>query len=64
MRVLLAPDCFTGTLTATQAAEAMRAGWAEQAPHDTLVTCPLSDGGPGFVDTLAGTLGVDPALLP
>ena len=57
MRVLLAPDCFTGTLTATQAAEAMRAGWAEQAPHDTLVTCPLSDGGPGFVDTLAGTLG-------
>ena len=57
MRVLLAPDCFTGTLTATQAAEAMRAGWAEQAPHDRLVTCPLSDGGPGFVDTLAGTLG-------
>ena len=57
MHVLLAPDCFTGTLTATQAAEAMRAGWAEQAPHDRLVTCPLSDGGPGFVDTLAGTLG-------
>ncbi len=57
MRVLIAPDCFTGTLTAAQAAEAIAAGWAEQAPHDELATCPLSDGGPGFVDTLAGTLG-------
>ena len=38
MRVLLAPDCFTGTLTATQAAEAMRgrlgrAGAARPARH-------------------------------
>ncbi len=56
MRVLLAPDCFTGTLTAAQAAQAMATGWAEQAPHDEITTCPLSDGGPGFVDTLASTL--------
>lgn len=57
MRVLLAPDSFTGTLTATQAGAAMRAGWAAQAPGDELTVCPLSDGGPGFVDTLASTLG-------
>ncbi len=57
MRVLLAPDSFTGTLTASQAAAAMRDGWAEQAPGDELSVCPLSDGGPGFVDTLASTLG-------
>ncbi len=52
MRVLIAPDCFTGTLTATQAAAALAAGWAQQAPADRLDLCPLSDGGPGFVDTL------------
>lgn len=53
MHVLIAPDGFTGTLTATQAAEAMAAGWRRSAPDDLLTLCPLSDGGPGFVDVLA-----------
>ena len=53
VRVLIAPDCFTGTLTAPQAAAAIAAGWARQAPGDELVLCPLADGGPGFVDVLA-----------
>lgn len=57
MHVIIAPDCFTGTLTAPQAAEAMAAGWAAAAPHDRLSVVPLSDGGPGFVDVLAATLG-------
>lgn len=57
MRVLLAPDCFTGTLTAAQAAEALAAGWADHAPDDELDLCPLSDGGPGFVDVLHRSLG-------
>lgn len=57
MRVLLAPDCFTGTLTAPQAAEAMAAGWRRSAPGDDLTLLPLSDGGPGFLDVLAGALG-------
>lgn len=57
MRVLVAPDCFTGTLSAPQAAQAIAAGWARAAPHDELVQVPLSDGGPGFVDVLAASLG-------
>ncbi len=57
MRVVIAPDCFTGTLTAPQAAEALAAGWSRAAPGDELVSVPLSDGGPGFVDTLAAGLG-------
>ncbi len=57
VRVLVAPDCFTGTLTAGQAAAAMTAGWARYAPGDELVTCPLSDGGPGFLDVLHAALG-------
>jgi glycerate 2-kinase len=56
VRVLVAPDSFTGTLTAPQAARAVAAGWARHAPADELDLCPLSDGGPGFVDVLAQAL--------
>lgn len=52
MHVVIAPDCFTGTLTASQAAEAIAAGWARSAPHCVLSRVPLSDGGPGFLDVL------------
>ncbi len=54
VHVVIAPDCFTGTLTAQQAAEAIARGWRERAPHDLLTLVPLSDGGPGFLDVLAG----------
>ena len=57
MHIVIAPDCFTGTLTATQAAEAMAAGWHDTAPGDALTLLPLSDGGPGFLDVLAHALG-------
>jgi len=57
MRVLIAPDCFTGTLTAGQAARAVAAGWRRHAPTDQLDLCPLSDGGPGFVEVLHQVLG-------
>ena len=56
MHVVIAPDCFTGTLTAMQAAEAMAAGWHDTAPRDALTLLPLSDGGPGFLDVLANAL--------
>ncbi|MEY3732782.1 MAG: hypothetical protein RL347_141 [Actinomycetota bacterium] len=49
MRVLIAPDDFTGTLTAPQAAEAIASGWRSRAPGDELTLLPISDGGPGFV---------------
>jgi glycerate kinase len=57
VRVLIAPDCFTGTLSAPQAAEAMATGWRRHAPADDLELCPLSDGGPGFIDVLHAALG-------
>lgn len=64
MRVVLAPDGFGGTLTAVEAAEAMRAGWARVAPGDELVLLPLSDGGPGFVDVLATVLDARTVPVP
>jgi len=57
MRVLIAPDCFGGTLTAPEAAAAIAAGWRAAAPADELTLCPLADGGPGFVEVLASALG-------
>jgi glycerate kinase len=56
VHVVIAPDCFTGTLTARQAAEAMADGWRSVAPNDLLTLVPLSDGGPGFIDVLEGAL--------
>jgi glycerate kinase len=57
VRILIAPDCFTGTLSAGQAAEAIADGWRRTAPQDDLTLVPLSDGGPGFVEVLSRALG-------
>ncbi len=57
MRILVAPDSFGDSLTAVQAAAAITAGWARSRPEDRIVSAPQSDGGPGFVDVLAGRLG-------
>ncbi|WP_433270047.1 glycerate kinase family protein [Actinosynnema sp. CS-041913] len=57
MRVVIAPDCFGGTLSAREAAAAIASGWRRAAPADDLVLRPLADGGPGFVDVLHAALG-------
>ena len=57
MRVLVAPDAFAGTLTAVQAAEAIATGWQRRSPNSEVDLCPMSDGGPGFVDVLHASLG-------
>jgi glycerate 2-kinase len=40
-------------MSANEAADAIAAGWREAATTDTVITSPLSDGGPGFVDVVA-----------
>ncbi|WP_123028129.1 glycerate kinase family protein [Mycolicibacterium stellerae] len=57
LRVLIAPDCYGDSLTAVQAAEAIAEGWRRARPGDDLTLAPQSDGGPGFVDVLAGRVG-------
>jgi glycerate kinase len=57
MHVLIAPRAFTGTLTAAQAATAIARGWQRRAPRSQVTLRPMSDGGVGFVETLAATLG-------
>jgi glycerate 2-kinase len=56
MRVVVAPDKFAGTVTAAQAAAAIRRGWEQRHPGDELVRMPMSDGGPGFLSVLAAAL--------
>ena len=57
MRVLIAPDSFTGTLTAPEAAAAIADGWYRTSPADSIHCAPLSDGGPGFVAVMYAGLG-------
>ncbi|CRK55673.1 Glycerate kinase [Alloactinosynnema sp. L-07] len=57
MRVVIAPDCFGGTLTATEAAEAIAEGWRRASPDDELALRPLADGGPGFVSVIHTAMG-------
>lgn len=52
MHVLLAPDKFKGSLTAPQAAEAMRIGLSQAHPDWTITTRPVADGGEGTASLL------------
>lgn len=49
-RVLLAPDKFKGTLTATEVAGHLAAGIRARRPDIEIVTVPVADGGDGLLD--------------
>src|SRR5919108_4688683 len=52
MRVVVAPDKFAGSLTAGQAAQAIRAGLLRARPDAEVVALPLGDGGAGTLEAL------------
>src|SRR5258708_34011695 len=60
MRILIAPQEFKGTLTAVQAASAVRDVLARVLGSAHLDMAPLSDGGPGFVAALLDAAGGEP----
>ena len=55
MLVVVAPDSFGSATPADAVAAAIASGWREVAPGDDLDLAPLSDGGPGFLSSLAAT---------
>ncbi len=57
VRVLIAPERYAGLLGPLDAAATLARGWAVGAPHDVIESLPLSDGGPGFLDTMAAAIG-------
>ena len=57
MHVLIAPDKFRGTLSASEAAEAMARGWRRADPPAEIRQLPVADGGDGTLDVLVDALG-------
>jgi glycerate kinase len=57
MRILIAPDSFKGSLSALEAAEAMRHGVNRACASAEVDTCPLSDGGEGVASVLVAAVG-------
>jgi glycerate kinase len=58
-RVLIVPDKFKGTLSASAAAGAIANGWWKIRPQDDIECLPMSDGGDGFGEIMAGLLGAE-----
>jgi len=58
-RVVLAPDKFKGSLTATQAVEAMALGLRTSDSRIEAVACPVADGGEGTLTAVLST-GFEP----
>src|SRR3954471_10569666 len=56
MRVVVAPDSFKGTLGAAEAADALAAGWREDAAGGEVLPLPLADGGEGTLEALGHDL--------
>jgi glycerate kinase len=57
VRVLIAPQEFKGTLTATEAAEAIARGVRKARPEWAVDVFPIADGGPGTVDAFVRGTG-------
>ena len=55
--ILIAPDSYKGSVSAQEAAEAMREGVRDALPAARVVMIPLSDGGEGLLSVLLPTLG-------
>lgn len=55
--IVIAPDSFKGSLTASAAAEAIAAGVLDVLPAATLTLIPLADGGEGTMAVIHTALG-------
>ncbi|MBN1766227.1 MAG: glycerate kinase [Sedimentisphaerales bacterium] len=57
MKIVIAPDSFKGSLTATQACDAIEAGLRRIVPDAEIVKIPMADGGEGTVESLVAATG-------
>lgn len=64
MRVLVCPTAFKESISASDAAAALRAGVLEARPEADVKVLPLSDGGPGLLDSVAVAAGGREDQLP
>ncbi|WP_135453660.1 glycerate kinase [Mycobacterium sp. DL99] len=59
MKIVLAPDSFKESMTASQAVAAMREGIRSVLPDAECIGVPMADGGEGTVDAVVDALGGD-----
>ena len=59
MKFVLAPDSFKESMTAAEAASAMAEGVRAVYPDAECVEVPMSDGGEGFAQAVAGAWGAE-----
>lgn len=64
LRILITPDKFKGSLTAREAADAMRRGFAEVFPSAEIECLPVADGGEGLLDAFREAVGGDIRTVP
>jgi glycerate kinase len=57
MRIVVAPDKFKGSLSASHVASAIALGLTRADPNIEIDLCPLADGGEGTVDALVAATG-------
>lgn len=57
MKIVIAPDSFKESLSASEAAEAIEAGFLEIFPQADYLRIPLADGGEGTVRTMVAATG-------
>ena len=57
MKVVVAPDSFKESMEAAEAAAAMARGGRRVVPDAEVVEVPMSDGGEGFTEAVAASLG-------
>jgi len=56
MKIVVAPDSFKESLTASEAADAVEEGFRQVFPEAEIVKLPMSDGGEGLVHSLVSAL--------
>jgi glycerate kinase len=64
MRIVVSPQEFKGSLTASEAAAALADGLRDAAPDSTVDPAPVSDGGPGLVTCMLAAVGGEPRIAP
>jgi len=57
LRVLVCPTAFKESLSSRQAAEAVAEGVRSALPEASILVIPVSDGGPGLIESLSAALG-------
>ena len=67
MKIVVAPNAFKGSLSATEAAKAMAEGIERVLPKAEVIQVPVADGGDGLIDVaveaLRGVLGTHHLII-